>query len=54
VFVMRVASTFQVRDGRVSLWRDYYDFGCFETDLGVDLAEFGRRVGHQYAATRTP
>jgi limonene-1,2-epoxide hydrolase len=52
VFVMRVASVFQVRDGRIALWRDYYDFGCFETDLGVDLAEFGRRVGHQYAATR--
>ena len=50
VFVMRIASVFHVRDGRVALWRDYYDFGCFETDLGVDLAEFGRLVGHQYAA----
>src|SRR5262249_839765 len=48
VFTMRVASVFQVRDGRVALWRDYYDFGCFQTDLGVDLAEFGRRVGQQY------
>ena len=53
VFVMRIASVFNVRDGRVALWRDYYDFGAFETDLGVDLAEFGRRIGHQYAATRS-
>jgi limonene-1,2-epoxide hydrolase len=50
VFVMRIASVFNVRDERVALWRDYYDFGCFETDLGVDLVEFGRRVGHQYSA----
>jgi limonene-1,2-epoxide hydrolase len=50
VFVMRVASVFEVRDERVSLWRDYYDFGCFESDLGVDLADFGRIVGLQYAA----
>jgi limonene-1,2-epoxide hydrolase len=49
VFVMRIASVFRVRDGRVALWRDYYDFGCFGTDLGVDLAEFAARVGHQYA-----
>jgi limonene-1,2-epoxide hydrolase len=50
VFVMRVASVFRVRDGRVALWRDYYDFGCFDTDLGVDLVEFGARVGQQYAS----
>ncbi|ONH28020.1 limonene-1,2-epoxide hydrolase family protein [Pseudofrankia asymbiotica] len=48
VFVMRVATVFHVQDGRIALWRDYYDFGCFERDLGVDLAEFGRRVGHAY------
>ena len=50
VFTVRVASVFRVRDGRVALWRDYYDFGFFGTDLGVDLTEFGARVGHHYAS----
>ncbi|WP_433598290.1 limonene-1,2-epoxide hydrolase family protein [Nocardia sp. CA-135953] len=52
VFAMRVASVFTVRDGRVASWRDYYDLGVFEIELGVDLAEFGRIVGHRYAESR--
>ncbi|WP_160573513.1 nuclear transport factor 2 family protein [Actinomadura physcomitrii] len=49
VFLMRVASVFTVRDDRVAGWRDYYDLGVFEDELGVDLAGFGAVIGHRYA-----
>ncbi|OLO25807.1 hypothetical protein PZ61_0235835 [Streptomyces sp. MNU77] len=47
-FVMPVATVWRVRDGRIALWRDYYDLAVIQQGLGVDLAGFGRIIGHAY------
>jgi len=40
-----VMAVWEVRDGSIRLWRDYYDLGMFSASLGVDMAEFGRILG---------
>jgi limonene-1,2-epoxide hydrolase len=45
-----VATVWRVRDGRVVLWRDYYDLGCTDKQLGVTLREFGAIIGRSYTA----
>jgi limonene-1,2-epoxide hydrolase len=48
-FAMSIMATWEVADGRIHLWRDYYDMAVIPNSLGVDLAEFGRILGQQYA-----
>jgi len=43
-----VATLWKVRDGRIALWRDYYDLNLTESQLGVSLAEFGQIIGRSY------
>lgn len=42
------ATRFDLRGGRIVLWRDYYNLREAEPQLGVDLAEFGRIIGRGY------
>jgi limonene-1,2-epoxide hydrolase len=46
-----VATLWKVRDGQVLLWRDYYDLGYTDKQLGVSLAEFGAIIGREYTAS---
>ena len=45
-----VASVWKVADGRIALWRDYFDLGLFENQTGMSLADFGRLVGRNYGS----
>jgi limonene-1,2-epoxide hydrolase len=45
-----VATVWRIRDGRVVLWRDYYDLGYTDKQLGVTLQEFGAIIGRSYTA----
>jgi limonene-1,2-epoxide hydrolase len=48
-FAMPVMAAWEVREGRIELWRDYYDMAVIPDNLGVDLGEFGRILGESYA-----
>src|SRR3954470_18699359 len=48
-FAMPIMATWVVVNGKIKLWRDYYDFGAITEGLGVSLAEFGRILGEQYS-----
>jgi limonene-1,2-epoxide hydrolase len=48
-FAMPIMAVWEVRNGKIELWRDYYDFGAIPDGLGVDLAEFARVLGQAYA-----
>ena len=39
-----VCTRWELRDGLITLWRDYYETGLSEAQLGVDPVEFGRRI----------
>ena len=42
----RACGVWELRDGKIAAWRDYYDLKTgFLDQVGVDLPEFGRRVG---------
>ena len=42
VTVLPVVGVFEVHDGLISLWRDYWDTGCLIDQLGTDWASFER------------
>ncbi len=42
------AGHFQVRGGKITFWRDFGDTQQPLQQLGVDMAEFGRRLGRRY------
>ncbi|MET0885328.1 MAG: limonene-1,2-epoxide hydrolase family protein [Mycetocola sp.] len=45
-----VIGRWDVEEGKIKLWRDYYELDQTSSQLGVDMAEFGRFVGKTYAA----
>lgn len=45
-----VCTHWEIQDGKIILWRDYYELDLTEPQLGVDLAEFGKRLGEFYGA----
>ena len=47
----RVAAAFEVRDGRIALWRDYYDLATIPNSLGVELPEYSR-IKQAYLTSR--
>lgn len=47
----RVCSVWEVGQGKIKLWRDYYDRGDVRRCLGVDMAELSRVCGYDYART---
>ena len=44
LFECPVATRWELRDGLIVLWKDFYEAGLCEPQLGVDAAEFGRRI----------
>jgi len=43
--VTRVVGVFELRDGKIAAWRDYYDLKSGWLDqVGIDLAELARRL----------
>jgi limonene-1,2-epoxide hydrolase len=43
----RVAGVFELRDGKIAAWRDYYDLKTGWLDqVGIDQAEFARRLAN--------
>jgi limonene-1,2-epoxide hydrolase len=49
--LFRVAAAWEVRNGVIEVWRDYYDLAIIPTTLGVDLAEYSR-IKAEYLARR--
>ena len=47
----RVAAAWHVRDGRIQLWRDYYDLAVIPNTLGVQLAQYSQ-IKRDYLARR--
>jgi limonene-1,2-epoxide hydrolase len=43
-----VVGRWDVKNGLITLWRDYYELDQTSSQLGVDMAEFGRFVGRRY------
>jgi limonene-1,2-epoxide hydrolase len=42
----RVAGVFELRDGKIAAWRDYYDLKTGWLDqVGISSADFARRLG---------
>jgi len=47
----RVSAAWEVRNGRIELWRDYYNLGVIPQSLGVELPEYSR-IKREYLAGR--
>jgi limonene-1,2-epoxide hydrolase len=45
-----VATRWELEDGKIILWRDYYELELTEPQLGVSLADFGKKLGEFYGA----
>jgi len=43
-----VCGVWKVREGKITLWRDYSDLGDFERQLGMSVKEFGAIIGRNY------
>jgi limonene-1,2-epoxide hydrolase len=43
-----VCTRWEIEDGKIKLWRDYYELELTEPQLGVSLTEFGKRLGQNY------
>lgn len=43
-----VMGVWKVREGRITLWRDYSDLSDFEKQLGMSIPDFGRVIGRNY------
>ena len=47
----KVCSVWEVEQGKIKLWRDYYDRGDCQRSLGVDMLGLSRVIGYDYART---
>jgi limonene-1,2-epoxide hydrolase len=49
-----VMGVWKVRDGLITLWRDYTELAEFEKQLGMSIPDFGRLIGRNYGQDGVP
>lgn len=51
LLVANVCSVWEVEQGKITYWRDYYDRGDVRRSLGIDMQELGKVLGYEYSRT---